>query len=103
MPLQSAIGDYVMYYSSSLRIDIRMLPFISSGGLVSSRITGTHATAIEVTGGDCAIKLEIYSKHQTESGELEFLFNGTVVGWNDLVDIFKSCEYICNDTNLYEV
>jgi len=102
MPLQSATGDYVMYFSSLLRIDIRMLPF-TFGGFVSSSVTGNHAIAIEVTDGNCAFKLEIYNKHQTESGEEQFLFNGTDVGWNDLVDIFSSCDYLCSDTNLWEV
>jgi hypothetical protein len=69
-----------MYYSSSLRIDVRFLPFISGGGMQSSTVTGIHATAIEVIGGDCDAKLEIYSRYQTESGKLQFLLNRTDVG-----------------------
>merc|ERR550534_134531 len=98
LPLQRASGDYLMYYSSALRIDVRMLPFTWGGRVWTNGVTGNHATAIEVEGGgNCTFKLEIYSQAQTESGVLEFLFNGINVGWNDLVGIFSACGYICSD------
>ena len=98
LPLQRASGDYLMYYSSALRIDVRMLPFTRGGRVQTNGVTGNHATAIEVEGGgNCTFKLEIYSQAQTESGVLEFLFNGINVGWNDLVVIFSACGYICSD------
>jgi len=95
-----SIGDFVLYSSDTLRIDARFRNFVRNGQ-VSNEVSGVHATAIEVIGGDCDVKIEIYTGYRTESGELLFLFNAQEVGWSELPEKFSSCDEIC--PSLYEI
>ena len=101
MDMERDIGDYVLYSSTTLRIDVRLRVYISEEGVEWNRVSGIHATGIEVLRGDCDVKLEVYNKFQSQSGELEFLFNEEKVEWDDLADRFDSCDEIC--ANQYDV
>jgi len=96
-----SFGDFVLYNSGSLRIDVRFRNFVDRNGREWSKVSGIHATAIEVIGGDCNVKIEIYNQYQTESGEVLFLFNEEEVGWSELSEKLSSCDEIC--PSLYEV
>jgi len=98
---RTAHGDFVLYRSSTLRIDVRFEGYIRDTGVRWHRVTGVHSAAIQVIGGDCEVKIEIYNKHQTQSGETEFLFNDDKVEWEDLQGRFDACDEICS--NKYEV
>merc|ERR1712060_189892 len=101
MDMERVVGDYVLYSSDTLRIDVRMRVYISEAGVEWSRVSGIHATAIEVINGECDVKIEVYNRHQSADGGVMFLFNGEVVGWNDLESRFSSCAEICSGE--YEV
>jgi len=103
VPMEHSLGDYMMYRSSTMRVDVRSQHFYSNQGVLYTSVTGIHATAIQVIGGNCEVKLEVYSKHQTESKELRFLFNEVDIGWDELVNSFASCDEICKSTDLYEI
>jgi len=98
---RTALGDFVLFSSTTLRIDVRFEGYVTAAGVRWARVTGIHSTAIQVLGGDCEVKIEMYNKHTTQSGEREFLFNGDKVEWEDLKDRFDSCDEIC--PNKYEV
>jgi len=98
---ERSLGDFVLYNSDSLRIDVRFRNFVDRNGREWNKVSGVHATAIEVIGGDCDVKIEIYNQYQTESGEVLFLFNEEEVGWDELSEKFSSCDEIC--PSLYEV
>jgi hypothetical protein len=104
VPMQFSIGDYVLYNSETLRIDVRLREYYTNSGDLWNRVTGVHATAIEVIDPEaaCPVKLEIYSKYQTESEKLRFLLNETDVSWEDLEAYLNNpCEEVCSD--LWEV
>jgi len=101
LELQRSSGDYLMYYSSTLRIDVRLRPYYSNQGMPWSGVTGVHATAIKVVNGSCDVKFEVYSKYQTENGDIRFLWNDEDIGWADIANRFSTCDEICSD--LYEV
>jgi len=78
--MEHSIGDFVLFSSDTMRIDVRLRQFIDGKtGEPWGTVTGIHATAIEVIGGNCSVKFEIYNQHQTEDGDLLFLFNGEEV------------------------
>jgi len=88
-------GDYSLYHSSKLRVDVRIRPYYTNKGQLLSTIAGVHATAFEVVDGGCKAKLEIYNQYQTSNGELRFLYNGEDVGWTDLEKRSRTCDDIC--------
>jgi hypothetical protein len=101
LDLVRGTGDYIMFVSSTLRIDLRMRPFYSNAGVLWSSVSGVHATAIEVIDGECDVKIEVYSRFQTPDGNVRFLFNGEEIGLSELTNRFSTCDEICS--NLYEV
>merc|ERR1719397_120906 len=101
MDMERVIGDYVLYSSDTLRIDVRLRVYINDDGVRWNSVSGIYATAIKVINGECDVKIEVYNRHQTANGDVMFLFNNDTVGWNDLESKFSSCTEICSGE--YEV
>jgi hypothetical protein len=95
LPLQSSTGDYLMYYSSTMRIDVRMRPFYTNNGALWSKVSGIHAIAIKVIDGACNVTFEVYNQYQIANGSVRFLFNREEVKWSELASKFGYCSEIC--------
>jgi hypothetical protein len=97
-----ASGDYLMYKSERMRVDVRLRSYYSNDGEFWRDVTGVHATAIEFGRPPCKVKLEVYSKYQTEHEHARFLYNGKEIDWIDIADRLSSCKNVtfCSDVLL---
>merc|ERR1719204_1478883 len=97
---ERSFGDFMLFRSEGIRVDVRFRYFVDGNGQTWERVSGIHATAIEVLGDECDVKIEVYNKYQTEWGDVLILFEEEVE-WAELPDKFSTCDEIC--PNSYEI